>query len=84
MVDSSSNKIPFVDIQNYVEEHDDLITSLIKFEKRGLISIDELEVKFAKSLMKIQESISNIFKKNNIQEQHMVKHDKKFLELFSD
>ena len=66
MVDSSKPKIPFADIQAYLEEHEDLILNLIKFEKKGLITRDELEVKLPQSLIKIQECMTSIFKKNNI------------------
>ncbi len=72
MVDSSSNKktlIPFSDIQHYLEEHEDLIVSYVKLEKRGAISREELQVKFAQSLLRMQESISNLLEKSNNQDQ---------------
>ena len=66
MVDSTKVKIPFSDIQVYLEKHEDLILGLIKFEKNGLMSRAELEEKLPQALMKIHECITSIFKKNNI------------------
>jgi hypothetical protein len=37
MDDFSKIKIPFTDIEAYLEGHEDLISSLIKLEKRGVI-----------------------------------------------
>ena len=38
MVDSSRLKVPFEDLQKYLEKHDILITSFVKLEKEGAMT----------------------------------------------
>ncbi len=43
MVDSSQLKIKFDDLQKYLEIHDNFISYLVKQEKEGKITREELE-----------------------------------------
>ena len=43
MVDSSQLKIKFDDLQKYMEIHDNFISYLVKQEKEGKITREELE-----------------------------------------
>ena len=80
-------KLPLSDIKAYLVEHEkakDEILNLIKFEKEGFLTRTQFEEKAPQSLLKIQKSITSIFKKNNVNLTSQVDHDKKLLDLFSE
>ena len=56
--------VPLSDISDYLQEHDRL--KKIFLDKTGINDWDVLEESLAQSLIKIQETITLIFKKNNI------------------
>ena len=53
MVDSSRLKVPFDDLQKYLEMHDLLISSFVKLEKIGALTKGDVEEKLPISLLKL-------------------------------
>ena len=53
MVDSSRLKVPFDDLQKYLEMHDVLITSFVKLEKMGAMAKGDIEDRLPNSLLKL-------------------------------
>jgi hypothetical protein len=80
-------KLPLSDIKAYLSDHEkakDEILNLIKFEKDAFLTRTQFEEKVPQQLLKIQKSITSIFKKNNINLSSQADHDKKLLDLFSE
>ena len=85
MVESSSLKIPYEDLQKYLEMSDICISSLIKQEKVGLITRADLEQKLPNSFLKVQQCLVEILKDNKINDpQPDAEHGNKILTLLSD
>jgi hypothetical protein len=85
MVDSSGLRIPYYDLQNYLEINDACISSLIKQQKVGLISKEKLEESLPNAFLKVQECLSQILKNNNIIDlKQFGEHDRKVLSVLSD
>ena len=66
MVDSSRFKVPFDDLQKYLEKHDILITSFVKLEKAGAITRAVVEENLPKSLLKLNECLTEILINNKV------------------
>jgi hypothetical protein len=66
MVDSSGLRIPFEDLQKYMEMFDICISGMAKQQKIGLITKAQLEERLPSAFIKVQECLSQILKDNNI------------------
>jgi hypothetical protein len=66
MVDSSRFKVPFDDLQKYLEKHDILITSFVKLEKAGAITRADVEERLPNSLLKLHECLTEILINNKV------------------
>ncbi len=60
MVDSSELKVPYDDLQKYLKMHDTYIVSYLKQEEGGAITRAKLEKKLSKSILKLQECLTEI------------------------
>jgi hypothetical protein len=59
-------KVPFDDLQKYLEKHDVLIGSFVKLEKAGGMTKVEVEEKLPNSLLKLHECLTEILKENKV------------------
>ena len=85
MVDSSGLRIPFDDLQKYLDISDACISSLTKQQKVGLITKEKLEESLPSAFLKVQECLSQILKDNNIIDfKQFAEHDRKVLSVLSD
>ena len=85
MVDSSGLRIPYKDLQKYLEINDMCIASMAKQQKVGLMTEAQLEEKLPSAFLKVQECLSEIFKDNKIIDyQQFAEHDRKVLSVLSD
>jgi hypothetical protein len=85
MVDTSGLRIPYEDLQKYIEVNDICISAMAKQQKIGLITKTELEEKLPSAFLKVQECLSQILKDNNIIDfKQFAEHDRKVLSVLSD
>jgi hypothetical protein len=66
MVDSLRLKVPFDDLQKYLERHDILITSFVKIEKAGFITRAEVEEKLPYFFLKVHACLTKILINNKV------------------
>ena len=66
MVDSSRLKVPFDDLQKYLEKHDIFITSFVKLEKAGGITRAVVEESLPNCFLKLHECLTEILINNKV------------------
>jgi hypothetical protein len=84
MAEGAKRGIPLADVEKYNEEYDEIVISLIKLEKRGMINRQELEQKLVPSVIKAQKSLTNLLARNGIRSESQASDEKKYFSVVTD
>jgi hypothetical protein len=84
MAEGAKRGIPLAEVEKYNEEYDEIVISLIKLEKRGMINRQELEQKLVPSVIKAQESLTNLLARNGIQSESQASDERKYFSVVTD
>ena len=84
MAEEAKRGIPLAELEKFNEEYDDLVLRLIRFEKRGMINRQELEQKLIPSVIKAQESLTNLLARNGIRSESQASEERKYLSVVTD
>ena len=84
MAEGAKRGIPLAEVEKYNEEYDEIVISLIKLEKRGMINRQELEQKLVPSVIKAHESLTNLLARNGIRSESQASDERKYFSVVTD
>ena len=84
MAEGAKRGIPLAEVEKYNEEYDEIVINLIKLEKRGMINRQELEQKLVPSVIKAQESLTNLLARNGIRSESQAIDERKYFSVVTD
>jgi len=84
MAEGAKRGIPLAEVEKYNEEYDEIVINLIKLEKRGMINRQELEQKLVPSVIKAQESLTNLLARNGIRSESQASDERKYFSVVTD